>query len=92
MIAEAATQLQNGADSLVQKLVVNIINPITGLLGALAIAFFLFGVLQFIINSDNEDGIERAKKYMMWGLIGLFIMVSAWGVIGLIQGTISSAR
>lgn len=92
MIAEAATQLQNGADSLVQKLVVNIINPITGFLGALAIAFFLFGVLQYIINSDNEDGVERAKKYMMWGLLGMFIMVSAWGVIGLIQGTISSAR
>jgi len=88
MIAEAATQLQTGADSLVQKLVVNILNPVTSFLGALAIAFFLFGVLQYIINSDNEDGIERAKKYMMWGLIGLFIMVSAWGIINLIEGSI----
>jgi FtsH-binding integral membrane protein len=92
MIAEAATQLQNSAENLVGKLVANVLGPITGFLGALAIAFFLFGVLQFIMNSENEDGIARAKKYMMWGLIGLFIMISAWGVIGLIQGTISSAR
>jgi FtsH-binding integral membrane protein len=88
MIAEAATQLQTGAESLVQKLVVNILNPITGFLGAIAIAVFLFGVLQFIMNSENEDGIARAKKYMMWGLIGLFIMLSAWGIIGLIQGSL----
>lgn len=88
MIAEAATQLQSGANSLVQKLVVNILDPITGLLGSLAIAYFLFGVLQYIMNSDNEDGIARAKKYMMWGLIGLFIMVSAWGIINLIEGSL----
>lgn len=92
MIAKAATNIQAGADSLVQKMFVSILNPIIELLGVLAVVYFLFGVLQYIINSDNEDGIERAKKYMMWGLIGMFIMVSAWGFIGLIQGTISSAR
>lgn len=58
------------------------------LLGSLAIMFFLFGVFQYILNSENEDGIARAKKYMMWGLLGLFIMVSAWGIIGLIQGSL----
>ncbi len=88
MIAKAATTIQAGADSLAQKMVVNILNPIIELLGVLAIVYFLFGVLQYIINSDNEDGLERAKKYMMWGLIGLFIMVSAWGFIALIQGSI----
>lgn len=92
MIAEAATQLQNGADSLAQKMAVVILTPIVELLGVLAVVYFLIGVLQYIINSDNEDGIERAKKYMMWGLIGMFIMVSAWGFIGLIEGTISSIR
>ncbi|HEY0979920.1 MAG TPA: hypothetical protein VGE18_00725 [Candidatus Paceibacterota bacterium] len=42
--------------------------------------FFLWGVLQFIMEKDPGKAAE--KKKIMWnGLLGLFISVAVWGII-----------
>lgn len=42
--------------------------------------YFLWGVLQFIMEKDPGKAIEKRK--IMWnGLLGLFISVAVWGII-----------
>ncbi len=76
-------------DSLFNKIITNIAQPIEYLLFALAIMYFLYGVYVFIQNADNAEKRQEGYNSMLWGIIGLFIMVSAVGIINLIVGTIS---
>ena len=53
-----------------------IINPLIILLFALALFFFLYGVMEFISNQTNEEKKVAGKQHMIWGVIGLTISCS----------------
>lgn len=55
------------------------------LLFAAAFVFFLWGVIRYMTSSDNVKK-EESKKYIWYGLIGLFVMVSVWGIIKIAAG------
>ncbi len=58
-----------------------IIQPITVLIFALSILYFLWNVFQFIRNIDNKDEIEKFKKNTLWGIVAIFVMASMWGLV-----------
>lgn len=53
---------------------------------AAGLAYFIYGVVKYVIAGDADDK-EKAKKVIIQGLIGLFIMLSVWGIIGVFQRT-----
>ncbi|MDQ3076669.1 MAG: hypothetical protein M3Q63_01265 [bacterium] len=58
----------------------SIIGPAVLLLMAVALLYFLWGVVTFIMNADNPEGRSNGAKHMIWGSIGLAIMLSAFGI------------
>jgi len=64
-----------------------IINPLILLLFALAVVYFLYGVLEFIMNQENEDKKTSGKSHMLWGVIGITIMMGVWAILGVILNT-----
>lgn len=70
---------------IIQRINDAILQPIATLLLAVAVAYFLFGVMKFVQNQDNEDAQAEGKKHMLWGVVGLFIMVSVWGILNFIN-------
>lgn len=48
---------------------------------------FMYGVIRYVIAGDSKEK-EEGKKFLMWGLIGLFVMVSIWGIVGLVSNTL----
>jgi len=61
-----------------------IINPIIILLFALAVVFFIYGIIKYLLNPDNEEIRKASKSHMLWGVIGMFIMVAVFGIMSLI--------
>lgn len=57
------------------------------LLITLSITLFIVGVIKYIANGDEAAQREEGRKYMIYGIIALFVMVSIWGLVGIIQGT-----
>ncbi len=54
---------------------------------AIAFLVFFWGIVQFI-NSEAADGARGdGKKKIIYGLIGMFIMFSAYGLIHLVITT-----
>lgn len=88
-IAVAQAQGLGQVDSLLGTIIDNLIRPGITLLTALAVVYFVYGVFDFIRNSASEEGVTTGGKHIMWGIIGLFIMISAWGIIGLICNTVN---
>lgn len=73
---------------LVSKVNEVIINPLIILLFAIAFVLFLWGALQVIVNPGSADAKEKASRHMLWGVIGMFIMASAFGIMRLIANSL----
>jgi hypothetical protein len=53
---------------------------------ALAVVWFIFSIFMYVIAS-NEEGKAKAKGQIIWGIVGLFIIVSVWGLVGILSST-----
>lgn len=60
------------------------LNYIIGILFILATVVFLWGVIQFIVKSSDEQGRRKAKGLITWGIVGLAVMAAIWGIVGII--------
>lgn len=74
----------------VDPIIDHIVNPLIGLLFAVALVVFAFGVLQMVMKGDDADARKKGQMSMLGGVIGMFIMMSAWGIIYLISDTIKT--
>ncbi len=54
---------------------------------ALAVVMFIWGVVQYVINSDEEAKKAKGKQFMIWGIIGLTVMIAVWGLVKILGST-----
>ena len=85
----ALAQALNNASDLGSR-VINIINGVlVPVLFAVAFIVFLWGAFKtFILGATSDEVKEEGKSLMLWGLIGFFVMVSIWGLVNILTGTI----
>ena len=74
--------------SLIGRIEVLLLNPLIYLSLAAALILFLYGVFEFISNADSEDGRTKGRNHMIYGLIGMFIMVSVFGIMRLLGNSL----
>lgn len=77
--------MSDEAFNLLTKISEQIINPLIDLMFAVAVVFFIYGVVEFVRSSDNEEARDKGKEHMVWGVVGLFIMVSVWGIMNILD-------
>lgn len=82
--------MYESAQQLVSVVSAEILNPLIGLLFAAALVYFIYGVVKFIANADNEAAREKGKQHILYSIIGLVIMVGVWGIIELIINSLGS--
>ncbi len=75
-------------DQFILRLADVIINPLIRLLFAVALVVFLWGIIEYIRGAGSSDSREQGTRHIIWGLVGLFIMVSVYGIITLFKNTI----
>jgi len=71
--------------NLLQKIIVQIINPVIVILVTLALVVFIWGIVQMIYGANNEEKRTQGKRHLLWGLVGLFIMLTVRGLLAIIQ-------
>lgn len=49
----------------------------------LALVYFIWQVIQYVIAADEESKTDKRKK-MLYGVVGLFIIIAIWGLINFI--------
>lgn len=68
-------------------IVCNINKGVIPLIFALALMMFVWGVVQYVINSSEEAKKEKGRQFMIWGIIALAVMVSVWGLVRILGNT-----
>ena len=66
--------------------VINIIDTGTGVLIVFGFVMYFWGISINILKFENDP--DKRKAYFFWGLLVLFVMVSIWGIIELLQNTL----
>jgi len=64
------------------------INVIMPIIIALALLYFLWGVLRYMMASGDEGKRKEAQSVMLFGIIALFVMVSVWGLVSFLASTL----
>lgn len=74
-------------DSFVSNVNKLIINPLIILLFGLAVVYFLYGIFEFISNQENEEKKTTGKNHMIWGIVGIVIMMGVFTILNIIMRT-----
>lgn len=64
-----------------------ILFPLIALLSGIAFLFFIYGCAKYIMNADNDQAREEGKKHIMYGFIGLVVMISAFAILSIASNT-----
>jgi hypothetical protein len=70
-------------DGVLGRLVDAIVDPAIRLIFALALAWFFWGVFKFIRGAGDETARKTGRDHMLWGIVGMAIMVSVKAIIEL---------
>lgn len=57
------------------------------LLFAVALALFIWGIVDFINHAENSDERKKGKQRMLWGIVGLVAMVTYLGLTSVLTQT-----
>ena len=78
--------MSNEAAKLISNIKVYILNPIIGFMFAVAVVMFIYGIVEYIWSADNEDKVAVGKTHMIYGIIGIFVMIGVYGILNILSG------
>lgn len=64
-----------------------IINTLVPFLIAVAVVIFLVGVVKYVTAGADETKRAEGRNVMIYGIIGLFVMISIWGLVTILNDT-----
>lgn len=68
--------------------IVSFVNSaVVPLIYSLAFLLFLVGMVRFFFMG-GEEGRKKGKEFMLWGIIGLVVMFSVWGIVNMLLATL----
>lgn len=61
------------------------VNIALGAAFAVALIYLIIGGYYYLVSSGNEEQAEKGKKTILYAIIGLLVVVSAWAIIGWVE-------
>lgn len=89
MIANA--QAEAVARGFLDKLNEVILFPFITLLLTVALVVFLYGCFEFIMGAAEPGKREQGRQHILWGVIGMLVMVSAYAILNIAANTFGVA-
>lgn len=63
-----------------------LLNAVVPILISLGIVYLVWGIVQYMIG-DSEEAKTKGKERVIFGLVGLAIIISVWGLVSIITKT-----
>ena len=74
-----------------RTMVAQIINVAMLFLGIIAVVIVILGGFKWMTAAGNEDKVSEAKKLLGAGIIGLVIILAAWGITTFVLNSLIAA-
>lgn len=63
-----------------------VLNKVIPILIVLGVVFFVWGVITYVVASE-EEAKKKGRNRMIWGIIGLVVIVGMWGLVKIVTNT-----
>lgn len=63
-----------------------LLNAVVPVLIALAVVWFVWGVISYMIGND-EEAKKRGRDRVIYGIIGFAVIVALWGLVNILTNT-----
>ncbi|MEN9390377.1 MAG: hypothetical protein RLZZ283_477 [Candidatus Parcubacteria bacterium] len=71
----------------VTNIITQIIDPLLILLVTAGVAYFIWGVAMYLVNAEKPEERKKAQKHMIWGIVGIVIMVAVRSILEIVVST-----
>lgn len=82
--AQEATEVARGFLARINEV---ILFPVITLLLAVALIVFLYGLFELVFSADSSDARNKGRKHILFGIIGMLVMLSALAILRIAAGT-----
>lgn len=77
----SGTALRNKIETILRDQIIPI-------LFLLVTVYFFWGIITYVRAGGDQKAIDTGKQHMLWGIIGMAVMASAWGIVGVIASMV----
>ena len=74
--------------ALLDRIVTYLIDPAVKVIFTLGLLMFFVGIVEFLWALKDGKPSAEGKQHMIYGMSGMFIMVSVYGIISMIMNTL----
>lgn len=71
------------------QFVKTLMDSILPLLIGIGIIYFIWSLLMFLRESGSKK--DEARSHMIWGIVIIFVMVSIWGLVRILGGSLGTS-
>ena len=65
-----------------------LLNLVVPFLVGLAVFVIIYGVFKYVFHAADEEKRTEARLFIVWGVIGVFFMLSIWGLVNILVNTV----
>ena len=87
-----ANGCDNKSSNALPKIIQNILIAIIAILGIVAVVFVIIGGVQYMTSAGDSGKVEKGKKTILYGIIGLVICVLAFAIVNFTAGIINNSE
>lgn len=69
-----------------------ILNKIVPFLIGLAVFIVIWGIITYVTHAAEEEKREEARRFVLWGIVGVFMMLSVWGFVNILLNSFTLER
>lgn len=69
-----------------RAIILNIVNFFLGFLGLIAVIMVIYGGITYVTAGGNQEAIDKAKKIIMYAIIGIVIVLISFALINTVIG------
>ena len=73
-----------GGEGSFRQIVLNIVNFILYFLGLIAVIMVIYGGITYVTSAGNQESVEKAKKIIMYAVIGIIIVLISFALVNTI--------
>ncbi len=55
----------------------------------LTVFVIIWGIFNYVVHGGEEEKRAEGRNFIIYGIIGLFLMLSVWGLVNILIGTFS---
>jgi len=64
-----------------------LLDAIIPIIITLAVVYFFYGVAKYVMAAGDEEAQKAGRSIMIYGVIGLFVIVAVWGLVAMLGTT-----